>query len=263
MLVLLDTPNNTTLSFTVSNGRPLEDLAEQTADTVFGDGISQNLMYVTGMNGMTATEAVCAVNKLQESGEGEQMVRLCLRGRLFGGKGGFGSILRSQGNRMTSNKPESYDDCRDLYGRRLKTLKEAKTLVDKLEAEEEARETIKERRRKKIQDGLRDQPTKKHRFDDVVYTKNCEQIVEATKLTTRKAMKRKQELGNEKKQQLGATEASGSGKPSSELFTVPLFDGDIADLSDSSTSSGDGNGDDGESDKEEQAATATADSGGD
>ncbi|KAJ2664195.1 hypothetical protein IWW48_000964 [Coemansia sp. RSA 1200] len=262
MLVLLDTPNNTTLSFTVSNCRPLEDLAEQTADTVFGDGISQNLIYVTGMNGMTATEAVCAVNKLRGSEEGERMVRLCLRGRLFGGKGGFGSILRSQGNRMTSNKPENYDDCRDLYGRRLKTLKEARTIVNKLEAEEEARETIKERRRKKIQDGLRDQPAKKHRFDDVEYIKSCEQIVETTKLTTRKAIKRKQELENAKRQLLGAAEASGSGKPSAELFTVPLFDGDIADLSDSSTSSSDdGNSDNGESDKEKQTATATTDSG--
>ncbi|KAJ1667958.1 hypothetical protein EV178_000892 [Coemansia sp. RSA 1646] len=201
-------------------------------------------MYVTGRHGLTATEAL-------EDSEGSSIVWLCLHGRLFGGKGGFGSMLRSQGNKMSSNKPENYDDCRDLYGRRLKTLKEAKSIVDKLEAEEEAREFIKERRRKKIQDGLRGTPAKKYRFDDVEYVKSCEQVVEATKSTARKAMKRKMlEEKREQSKRLAASSESdksvdddeNANSPSLGPPLVPLFDGDIADLSDTSSSNDSGDG---------------------
>ncbi|KAJ1795632.1 hypothetical protein LPJ59_004237 [Coemansia sp. RSA 2399] len=236
MLVLLDTPNHKTLSFNVCNARPLEDLGAQ-ADALFSNGVSRDSMYVTGRHGLTAIEAL-------EESRGS-MVRLCLHGRLAGGKGGFGSMLRSQGSRMKSDKPENYDDCRDLYGRRLKTLKEAKSIVDKLEAEDEAREIIKERKRKKIQDGLRGPPEKKHRFDDVEYTKSCEQIVDATKSTTRKAMKRKMQPKESSDNDENAS-SSSSGAP-----MVPLFDGDIADLSDSSNSSSSDDDDGARSDKED------------
>lgn len=49
--------------------------------------------------------------------------------RLRGGKGGFGSQLRAAGGRMSSQKTNNNDSCRDLNGRRLSTLKEAKTYV--------------------------------------------------------------------------------------------------------------------------------------
>ena len=46
--------------------------------------------------------------------------------RLLGGKGGFGSMLRAQGGRMSSQKTTNFEACRDLNGRRLKTVNEAK-----------------------------------------------------------------------------------------------------------------------------------------
>lgn len=46
--------------------------------------------------------------------------------RLPGGKGGFGSQLRAAGGRMSSQKTNNNDSCRDLSGRRLSTLKTAK-----------------------------------------------------------------------------------------------------------------------------------------
>lgn len=49
--------------------------------------------------------------------------------RLPGGKGGFGSMLRAQGGRMASQKTTNYEACRDLSGRRLKTVNEAKKCV--------------------------------------------------------------------------------------------------------------------------------------
>ncbi|KAI9090984.1 Sde2 N-terminal domain-containing protein [Phlyctochytrium arcticum] len=46
--------------------------------------------------------------------------------RLPGGKGGFGSMLRAQGGKMASQKTTNFEACRDLQGRRLKTVNDAK-----------------------------------------------------------------------------------------------------------------------------------------
>lgn len=51
---------------------------------------------------------------------------LFLNLRVLGGKGGFGSQLRAAGGRMSRGQPTNNDSCRDLSGRRLSTLKEAK-----------------------------------------------------------------------------------------------------------------------------------------
>lgn len=56
-----------------------------------------------------------------------RLVRMRLTPRLLGGKGGFGSQLRAAGGRMSSQKTSNNDSCRDLNGRRLSTIKEAKT----------------------------------------------------------------------------------------------------------------------------------------
>ena len=57
------------------------------------------------------------------------IVSLRLSPRLLGGKGGFGSQLRAAGGRMSSQKTNNNDSCRDLTGRRLSTIKEAKKYV--------------------------------------------------------------------------------------------------------------------------------------
>ena len=55
------------------------------------------------------------------------LVNLRLTPQLLGGKGGFGSQLRAAGGRMSSQKASNNDSCRDLNGRRLSTIKEAKS----------------------------------------------------------------------------------------------------------------------------------------
>ena len=57
---------------------------------------------------------------------GNPLVSLRLVPRMRGGKGGFGSQLRAAGGRMSSQKTSNNDSCRDLSGRRLSTIKEAK-----------------------------------------------------------------------------------------------------------------------------------------
>lgn len=68
-----------------------------------------------------------------ENGEAElaggdvaRLVSLRLSPAMRGGKGGFGSQLRAAGGRMSSQKTNNNDSCRDLSGRRLSTIKEAK-----------------------------------------------------------------------------------------------------------------------------------------
>ncbi|KAJ2908408.1 hypothetical protein GGI21_002916 [Coemansia aciculifera] len=223
MLVFLDTPTHRTLAFNVCDACPLEDLATQVSALLGYDIADGQSTYITGRHGLCASEALAL-----------PMPWMSLRGRVLGGKGGFGSMLRSQGNKASANKPANYDSCRDLYGRRLRTLREAKTIVDRLEAEDEAKKEAAERRRKKIADGLKESTPKKHLFDDVEYTRNCEDIVETTRQATRQALKRKNE---------SPTSAS------SAVPLIPLFDGDI-----SSSSSGD------DSDAEDKEESATEES---
>jgi hypothetical protein len=54
------------------------------------------------------------------------LVTMRLTPHILGGKGGFGSQLRAAGGRMSSQKTSNNDSCRDLSGRRLSTIKEAK-----------------------------------------------------------------------------------------------------------------------------------------
>lgn len=63
---------------------------------------------------------------LSELKGGDDFLTLRLIPRVLGGKGGFGSQLRAAGGRMSSQKTNNNDSCRDLNGRRLSTIKEAK-----------------------------------------------------------------------------------------------------------------------------------------
>lgn len=73
----------------------------------------------------TPLSALCPSNKDARS----SLLSLRLIPRLRGGKGGFGSQLRAAGGRMSSQKTSNNDSCRDLNGRRLSTIKEAKRCV--------------------------------------------------------------------------------------------------------------------------------------
>ncbi|KAF2872922.1 telomere stability and silencing-domain-containing protein [Massariosphaeria phaeospora] len=74
---------------------------------------------------------------------------------LCGGKGGFGSILRAQGGRMSSRKKkqgEANGSSRNLDGRRLRTVTEAKVLAEYLAIKPEMEQREKDERRKKWED---------------------------------------------------------------------------------------------------------------
>lgn len=63
----------------------------------------------------------------EEEAEEEEETLVFVRATLplLGGKGGFGSMLRAQGGKMASQKTTNFESCRDLSGRRLKTIHDA------------------------------------------------------------------------------------------------------------------------------------------
>ncbi|EGC34720.1 hypothetical protein DICPUDRAFT_79538 [Dictyostelium purpureum] len=56
--------------------------------------------------------------------------------RVNGGKGGFGSLLKSTGTRVGQKKTTNFDACRDLSGRRLRHVNNEKKLKEWMEDEE-------------------------------------------------------------------------------------------------------------------------------
>jgi hypothetical protein len=88
---------------------------------------SSNELYLSCHSGPTPSPS-SSLSTLHDNSTGS-LVTLRLIPRLPGGKGGFGSQLRAAGGRMSSQKTSNNDSCRDLNGRRLSTIKEAKKSV--------------------------------------------------------------------------------------------------------------------------------------
>ena len=96
---------------------------------------SQSLSLLNGR----CIDANATFGDLSTSDNGNSDVHCRLAVRLPGGKGGFGSQLRAAGGRMNSKKhgQNNTDSCRDLNGRRLSTIKEAKRLAEYVQSEPE------------------------------------------------------------------------------------------------------------------------------
>lgn len=79
---------------------------------------------VLASSGQTLYDGITIVEVLGVSGD---IMSVTLCPRLVGGKGGFGSLLRAQGGRISSTlKSNNNESCRDLNGRRLKSVRTAK-----------------------------------------------------------------------------------------------------------------------------------------
>jgi len=83
----------------------------------------------------------------------DSLLPLRLTAPLIGGKGGFGSQLRAAGGRMSSRRKkhtgEANSSNRNLDGRRLRTVNEAKALAEYLALKPEMERKEKEQRRKR------------------------------------------------------------------------------------------------------------------
>ncbi|KAJ1916825.1 hypothetical protein H4219_003558 [Mycoemilia scoparia] len=197
--ILVRIPNypNQSLHLNVPNDITVFELTKKVYQKLYGQepiGHSREQIRITTLGGLElgATNNDNTQNDLvfEDLSEGKcEFKQVLLHHKVLGGKGGFGSMLRSQGGKMSSKKITNFDSCRDLTGKRLKTTKAADAVADILEKEEEEKELIREKRRKKIEKGLKERPAKKHFFDDNEYLKDSQEIAESTKKATKKAMK--------------------------------------------------------------------------
>ncbi|KAG6844971.1 hypothetical protein H0H87_002085 [Tephrocybe sp. NHM501043] len=130
------------LTLTVPSSTLISDvpylLHERYNDVPFSDSSRYVLSTHRGREiSPEATISSLHVDAAMDSVSTRNFVSLRLTPRLVGGKGGFGSQLRAAGGRMSSQKTSNNDSCRDLSGRRLSTIKEAKKLAEYLESEPE------------------------------------------------------------------------------------------------------------------------------
>ncbi|KAK6038372.1 hypothetical protein COOONC_24123 [Cooperia oncophora] len=143
--------------FSVREGSVIETLQSLDAET----------FYCT-VDGEIVTDFLGRLNDLPEDAFFQ------LHFRVLGGKGGFGSLLRS----FRVNKSTNQLMCRDLNGRRLASIDEEQRLKKWIERAAE-REKEKLAKRKAKYEKLKSGPPK-HMFDDPDYMRQKETIIEKT-----------------------------------------------------------------------------------
>lgn len=109
--------------------------------------------------------------------------------RLPGGKGGFGSQLRAQGNKMSSKKRAgNYESCRSLNGQRIRAQKQTKLIEEYLAKEPERLSKREQEIREKMQKYL-EAPDKKVMFSDPEYLKLCRKLIDSTEDAVRSGIR--------------------------------------------------------------------------
>lgn len=115
-------------------------------------GAQSRLVITTTSNKQLLPHSQESVTSLLGS-PSDDFITLRLSTPLCGGKGGFGSQLRAAGGRMSSRKKkfqgEQNGSSRNLDGRRLRTITEAKALAEYLALKPDMDKKEKEERRKK------------------------------------------------------------------------------------------------------------------
>ena len=109
-------------------------------------------LIVSTFDGKALVPACSPISSLL-SDAGSNFIQLRLSVPLCGGKGGFGSQLRAAGGRMSSKKKraqgENNGSNRNLDGRRLRTINEAKALAEYLAIKPEMDKKQREERKKR------------------------------------------------------------------------------------------------------------------
>ncbi|KAK3943521.1 telomere stability and silencing-domain-containing protein [Diplogelasinospora grovesii] len=112
------------------------------------------LIITTISNRQLPSPSTTPISQLLSSTE-DDFLSLRLSVPLCGGKGGFGSQLRAAGGRMSSkrkkNQGEDNGSSRNLEGRRIRTVNEAKALAEYLAIKPDMERKEKERRRERWQ----------------------------------------------------------------------------------------------------------------
>lgn len=147
-----------TVSFPLPSTTSISDLTEKVASYLPSSLPLQSLVLTTTNN----KQVLPSTDQLQSlliardgSSDPTTILPLRLSVPSCGGKGGFGSQLRAAGGRMSSKRKRNQGDnnssSRNLDGRRLRTVNEAKALAEYLAVKPEMDKKEKEERRKRWQ----------------------------------------------------------------------------------------------------------------
>ena len=139
-----------TLSVPVSPSTSISDLTSQLRDRL--PKSNSRFIITTNSNKELPSSSLAPVSSLLPT-DNDSFLPLRVSLPLCGGKGGFGSQLRAAGGRMSSkrkkNQGENNGSNRNLDGRRLRTVTEAKALAEYLALKPDMDKKDKEARRKR------------------------------------------------------------------------------------------------------------------
>lgn len=144
-----------TLCLPLPSSTPIHDLWEELDNRLepqINDDEFGSLILTTNSNIDVPQHSSRALSTLTPTAE-DDLLALRLSYPLLGGKGGFGSQLRAAGGRMSSKRKKNRGDenasSRNLDGRRLRTVTEAKALAEYLAIKPDMEQKEKERRRER------------------------------------------------------------------------------------------------------------------
>ncbi|OBT69670.1 hypothetical protein VE03_00775 [Pseudogymnoascus sp. 23342-1-I1] len=139
-----------TLVLPIPSTTSVAELCYQLAERI--PPFNDRLILTTASNKQLELNSCEQISSLVSS-DSDAFLSLRLSARLCGGKGGFGSQLRAAGGRMSSkkkrNQGENNGSSRNLDGRRLRTVTEAKALAEYLAIKPDMEKKEKEQRRKR------------------------------------------------------------------------------------------------------------------
>lgn len=144
-----------TLCLPLPSSTSIHDLWETLDNNIpahINDDAFNSLVLTTNSNIDLPQHSSHALSTLTTTAE-DDLLALRLSYPLLGGKGGFGSQLRAAGGRMSSkrkkNRGDEHASSRNLDGRRLRTVTEAKALAEYLAIKPEMEQKEKDRRRER------------------------------------------------------------------------------------------------------------------
>ncbi|KAG6115317.1 hypothetical protein E4U13_002837 [Claviceps humidiphila] len=119
--------------------------------------VSDHRLIITTLSNRQLPEVSQAPISSYLSSSQDEFLSLRLAVPLCGGKGGFGSQLRAAGGRMSSRKKnqENHGSSRNLDGRRLRTVNEAKALAEFIEMKAAMEKKEREKRRERLEQTIK------------------------------------------------------------------------------------------------------------